>query len=330
MLTRYILKRLVLLILLGLLILSSTAVYASRFNRVIYPVVVEDDSGYKFKMKKKPERIISTMPSITEMLYSMNLDDRIVGVTEFCDYPTDISSEVERIGRQKINLEKVVSLEADLIIMLGDAQEKDIERLRSFDLPVFVIDPHTIEDVYEDYEKLGTLTGNYHAAYTTTQWMKRKINWKAAQAKRKSAYEGWTALVIVSKRPTVAVGGNTFIDDMLKTLGIRNVIEKDDSYPKLGKEQILELDPDIIITTSDIAKEPKHIYKDRKFRKTKAGIAKQVLILDPDTISRPGPRLVTAITEIYDFVYKHSADKPPEPKEPDKKEKVGEKGSEKS
>lgn len=296
------LRRLFLLIFLVLFVSSSTVICASKFNRVGFPVIVKDDLGYEFKMKKQPEKIISTMPSITEMLFSINLGGKIIGVTEFCDYPEE-AKKIPKIGRDKINLEKGVSLEADLIVMLGDAQQKDIERFRKFNQPVFVINPHTIRDVFADYDKLGIITGNSHAAYKITEWMKRKINWKEAQAKSSRYYNTWTAMVLVSKRPVVVAGKDNFIDDMLRTIGVRNVINSNEPYPTLGKEQILTLDPDIIITTTDIAKKPQDIYNDSKFKKTKAGINKRVLVLDPDIISRPGPRLVNGLEEMFNFIY---------------------------
>ncbi|MFC1767092.1 helical backbone metal receptor [Candidatus Margulisiibacteriota bacterium] len=302
-------------IMLALLLIFPTSAIASRFNRVIYPVVVEDDSGYQFKMKKKPEKIISTMPGITEMLFSMKLGEKIIGVTKFCDYPDD-AKEIEKIGGMRMNLEKIISLEADLIVMDGDAQKKDIQKFRKHELPVFVINPTTIEALFKAYEKLGIITANYHAAYSRTEWMKRKILWKEVQSRKFTQrtimvgteeviekFKLTTALVIISKRPVVAVGKNTFIDDMLRTIGVKNVIEGKVKYPKLGKEQIFKFNPDIIITTEDIYKKPEDVYKDHKYKHTSAGITKKVLIIDPDVISRPGPRLVTALNKIYDFVY---------------------------
>jgi len=328
-------KKLIQLGLLSLLILFCMTVITdaySRFNRITYPVVMEDDAGNTFKMDKKPERIISTMPGITEMLFSINLDDRIVGVTKFCNYPEEETKDIPKVGGLKMNLEMIVSMEPDLIIMDGSAQEKDIARLMKLELPVFVINPNTIEALFKNYETLGVLTANYHAMYTTTEWMKRKIKWKEVQAKKfytrkikvptiEVVGEGENettreamievvkylkqvdALVIISRKPVVAVGKNTFIDDLLKIIGVKNVIKTGGEYPKLGKEQIFVLDPDVIITTSDVAKKPEDIYKDSKFKYTTAGITKKVLIIDPDIISRPGPRLVNALNQIYDFVY---------------------------
>lgn len=283
-------------------ILSTSALAASKFNRVIFPVNVQDDSGVMVKIMKKPEKIISAMPSITEMLFSLKVGDKIIAVTEFCDYPEE-AKKIPKLGREKMNLEKGISLEADLIIMLGDAQAKDIERFRKFNQPVFVINPHTVADVFSDYDKLGVITGNAHQAYSVTQRMRRRMDWREALAKKSPQFGRIKALILISKNPAIGVGKGTFINDLVGIIGINNVIKTGEPYPRLNKEKIIEMNPDIIITTSDIAKKPEHIYNDGKFKKTKAGIEKRVLILDPAIISRPGPRLINALDEIYNFTY---------------------------
>jgi len=301
------------------LIQALPAQAASKFNRVIFPVTVVDDSGYQFKMKKKPEKIISTMPGITEMLFSIKMGDKIVGVTDFCDYPEE-AKKIQRIGKTKMNLEKVVSLEADIIFMDGDAQQKDIELFRKFNLPVFVLNPRTLDDLFITYNKMGIVTGNSHAAYRTTEWMMRKIRWIEAQSRQytmKKTMEGtvevtiWlkpvTAMVVVSKRPIVAAGEGTFIDDLLKIIGVKNVVGKGERYPRLGKEQILKLNPEAIIAVSGTYRRPEDVCRDGNFKHTSAGISKEALIIDSDIISRPGPRLVTALDKIYKFIYNVTA-----------------------
>ncbi len=105
-----------------------------------------------------PQRIISGMPSITEMLFALGLGKRVVGVTTNCNYPPSARKK-ERVGGFFLNLEKIVSLDPDLIIMLENAQRRDIKKFKEFGLPVYTINPQSVEDVLETLLELGELTG---------------------------------------------------------------------------------------------------------------------------------------------------------------------------
>src|SRR3989338_7063207 len=100
-----------------------------------------------------PRRIISGMPSITEMLFALKLGDRIVGVTNNCNYPPEALKK-EKIGGFFLNLEKIVSLKPDLVIMIEDAQKRDIARFKKFGLPVYTINPRNVADVMAELVKL--------------------------------------------------------------------------------------------------------------------------------------------------------------------------------
>ncbi|MEK7376801.1 MAG: ABC transporter substrate-binding protein, partial [Candidatus Margulisiibacteriota bacterium] len=104
------------------------------------PVLVKDDYGTNFFSLSAPKRIISTMPSNTEILYALGLGKNIIAVSDKCNFPPEASKK-KKIGAISINVEEIVALNPDLIVMLGDAQKRQIEILKEYRLPVFVINP---------------------------------------------------------------------------------------------------------------------------------------------------------------------------------------------
>jgi len=267
-----------------------------------YPFKMQDEWGNTIKFTKPPQRIISCMPSITEMLYALDTEDMIVGVTENDNYPESAKSK-EKVGRDKMNLEKVVSLKPDLIVMLGDSQGPDIKKFRSMGLPVFVVDPKTARGVMYSLTLLGEAVNRPHAAYSLTQRMDRKLNWVMARVKNSKKKRPLVFLEVWHK-PLITAGGGTFLNDVIEKAGGRNVGKGAmGKYPEYSFEKLLAEDPDVIIIPKQNVRNPEQIYNDGKWKKLRAVRTGRVLFIDADIISRPGPRIVSAVEEIGTFLY---------------------------
>ncbi|MFH1825732.1 MAG: helical backbone metal receptor [bacterium] len=261
-----------------------------------------------------PQRIISAMPSITEILYALELDEKIVGVTTNCNYPPRAKKK-QKVGGFFLNLEKVVSLDPDLIIMQADAQPKDIKRFREYGLPVYTVNPLTIEELMVVIREIGEKTGTQGKAQQITKDMQSRLRgverryksfkpsladvlklWQAKEKKRQ-------ALVIVGLNPLIVAGGGTFIDDVIKKAGVENVAGKARAaYPQFSFERLVKEDPQYIIMPKGlIAKEA--MRKDKRWRSLEAVRQDRILFVDQDIISRPGPRVVEAVEAIAEFIY---------------------------
>lgn len=246
-----------------------------------------------------PQRIISGMPSITEMLFALGLDDQIVGVTTNCNYPP-AARKKEKVGGFFLNLEKVVSLRPDLIVMLESAQDSDIERLVEYGLPVYTVDPDSVVEVVETIEELGLLTGKEGEAEWVAQQMVKRI-----QAVEEKVYglPRKRVLVIVGYQPLVVVGRDNFINDILNYAGAWNVAsEAKAAYPQYSFERLLLEDPDYIIIPEGLVKR-EEISKDSRWRALSAVQNDRILFINDDILSRPGPRVVKAIEEIAEFIH---------------------------
>ena len=242
------------------------------------------------------------MPAVTEILYALDLGDRIVGVTTNDDYPP-AARKKEKIGGFFLNLEKVVSLKPDLVIMIEDAQRRDLERFRNYGLPVKTINPHNVNEVMDSIKQIGRWTGKERAADELVARMKRRL--AAAQPTGLSFQtilkKRPKVLAIVGYNPLIVVGGGTFIDDIMKQAGAENIAGKSrQAYPQYSLETLIDERPEYIVTTREIIR---GLGKDPRWWKLSAVRDGKVLIMDADVLSRPGPRVIDSVEQIARFIY---------------------------
>ncbi|OGB89735.1 hypothetical protein A2625_06415 [candidate division WOR-1 bacterium RIFCSPHIGHO2_01_FULL_53_15] len=238
------------------------------------------------------------------MLYALDLGDRVVGVTTNCNYPPEAKKK-EKIGGFFLNLEKIVSLKPDLVIMIEDAQKRDIARFKKFGLPVYTINPRNVADVMAELVKLGKLTGQESQAQALVEKMKSRL--AAVQPKGFSLElilrKRPKALTIVGNNPLIVVGGGAFIDDIMKQAGVENIAGGSRAvYPQFSFETLLKEDPEYLIIPKGVVREAE-ISRDQRWQKLSAVKEKKILIIDADILSRPGPRVVDAVEEIAHFIY---------------------------
>ena len=251
-----------------------------------------------------PQRIVSGLPSVTEMLYALGLGDRIVGVTTNCNYPPQAKKK-EKVGGFSLNLEKVVSLKPDLIIMVSDAQKREIDKFRNYGLKVQTINPRTIAGVMDSLRELGKLTGRERRAETVIAAMKRRLaavqptglGLKLILNKRPKV------LAVVGNNPLIVVGGGTFIDDIIKQAGAENVAGSSRAaYPQYSFESLAKENPEYIIIPKGAVRQDE-LAADPHWRRLSAVRNGKLLVIDADIFTRPGPRVVEAVELIAHFIY---------------------------
>lgn len=231
-----------------------------------------------------PERIISLVPSQTELLYDLGLKDRIVGVTKFCIYPQHKPILASKIGgTKKLNLREIYLLKPDLII--GNKEENDrqqIEELKQY-FPVWMSDIYTMDDAINMIKGIGEITATEKEA----EIISAKISSEFKGIK--SASERIKALYLIWKKPWMAAGKSTFIDNMLSQCGFENILAEE-RYPVLSDENITALSPDVIfLSTEPYPFKEKHIAELQK-RVPAAKIA----LADGEFFSWYGSRLLHA------------------------------------
>lgn len=238
------------------------------------------------------------MPSITETLFALGLGDRVVGVTTNCDYPPEAKKK-EKVGQMVMNLEKIVSLKPDLIIMLQDAQQYDIWRLKGRGLPVVTINPHSVSDVMDSIKYIGSITGVTYEAQSLVNRLNYRLDRIGYLTKGRVPK---SAFVMVGYRPLVTTGKSTFVNDIITRAGFQNSMQGGGEYPQVNFEELYRMNPDIVIIPVGLVSSYE-VINDAKLSRLTAVTSGKILWIDPDIFFRPGPRIVDAVEEISGFLF---------------------------
>lgn len=198
------------------------------------------------RLNKPPSRIVSLVPSLTELLFDLGLKNEIAGITKFCIHPDEIFRTKTRIGgTKKVNHEAIEKLNPDLIIANKEENLKsDIETLQS-KYPVWVSDVNDLASALEMIHKIGQITQKENEASEIIEGIKSNFN-----KIMKSPVELRT-LYLIWKNPYMAAGGDTFINSMLIHCGMKNVLAPDTRYPELTVDDIRNLHTDVILLSSE-------------------------------------------------------------------------------
>lgn len=243
-----------------------------------------DQMGNTITLGETPKRIVSLVPSQTELLFDLGLDEQIVGVTRFCVHPEGKKKEKKNVGGTKqVDFDRVEALKPDLIIgNKEENQQEQIEELQKH-YPVWMSDIKTLDDSLEMMRLLGELTGTTQKAQSIIIQVRKDFEAFESKLERplKTAYFIW-------KKPYMAVGGDTFINDMLKRCGMVNVFAPDTRYPKVDIEELKQLCPEIILLSS----EP-YPFKDRHIAELHTELPNAIIkLVDGELFSWYGSRLL--------------------------------------
>ncbi|WP_342557997.1 ABC transporter substrate-binding protein [Metasolibacillus sp. FSL K6-0083] len=266
-----------------------------------FPATVTDALGREVTLERAPEKIISLTPSNTEILFALNLENEVVGVNDIDDYPPAVA-EKERVGSMEYNVEKIVSLQPDIVFAHESsmfAVEPALEQLEAAGVTVFVVkNAATFEETYMTMEQIGTLTGKVEEAEKMVESIKTKL--ADIQAKVEGQEEK-SAFVVVGMTPDIyAVGQNTFMDEMLKAINIKNVVEADE-WPMYSPEDFVASNPSTIIVT--YAEDVDAVLNNPAFAEMDAVKNGAVYTVDGSMTSRQGPRIADGVESIAKAMY---------------------------
>jgi ABC-type Fe3+-hydroxamate transport system substrate-binding protein len=243
----------------------------------------KDQMNRRISLEKIPERIISMVPSQTELLVDLGLADRIVGVTKFCVHPVGFKLGRTIIGGTKnFKFDKIDALKPDLII--GNKEENYKEGIEFLikKYPVWMSDIYNLEDALEMMRLIGQITGKQNPVQEITNAIE-------AGFQEGFSYKG-TAVYLIWQDPLIAAGKHTFIDDMLQRAGFINLVIKE-RYPEISREEIILLNPDFILLSSEpYPFREKHVEEYQEFFPQAA-----IKLVDGEMFSWYGSRLLKAL-----------------------------------
>jgi ABC-type Fe3+-hydroxamate transport system substrate-binding protein len=204
-----------------------------------------DHLNNKIELVHIPKRIISLVPSQSELLWDLGLRDELIGITKFCIHPNEMFILKDRVGGTKtLNLNKIRSLKPDLII--GNKEENEYAQINELqnEFPVWMSDIYNLKDAYKMISDIGELVNKKNEANV----MLSKIQNSFSIIKKHHK----TVLYLIWKNPYMAAGKSTFIGNLLNEMGLMNVLETNDlRYPELSLEKIKKLNPELIFLSSE-------------------------------------------------------------------------------
>jgi len=289
-----------------MLVLLVTACTAEHPLPTPAGTVLVDDLGRLVTIGGTPERIVSLSPANTEILFALGLGDKVVGVTDFCDYPPEAEDKEKVGGFYPPDIEKIIALNPDLILATDIHRHEAIPALEEHGFTVFALAPQTLDEVMASINRAGQITGQEEEALQLVSQMRNRI----------TEIEG--ELVHVEERPRVfymtwhdpmwTVGRNTWIDDLITIAGGVNVFSGYfESGAMVEVEWVVFLNPEIIIASSwsfDWASDATEL------EGTDARLNGRVYQSDDNLVQRSSPRLVDALDWFAHFIHPEIFDEP--------------------
>lgn len=260
----------------------------------LYPLEIVDGFGEQWTFEEEPERIVSLSPNDTEILFALELGEKVVGVSNFSDYPEE-ALEKEKIGdAEGINLEKIIELEPDLVINYGPSDTEELERLKEAGIKVLGYQPETIDEIMDTIKNIGEITNTRDKASDITSDIGDKrdeISDKLEGVEKKRVfYEIW-------HDPLMAAGPGSFMDELIKYSGGINIAaDAEGGYANYDLESLVEKDPEVYLTASDLPEKTiESISKRPGYEEITAIKQGKIYLLDGNIVSRPGPRIIQAL-----------------------------------
>jgi len=261
-----------------------------------------DHIGREISLTSSPRRIVSLAPGITETLFALGLDTEIAGVTTFCDYPREAASKRKIGGLINPSLEEIVSLDPDLVIGTADGNRKEtVNRLERIGLPVYVVNPGSLDEILVMISDMGEITGKTKEANRLVNNLRERID-RVVMRTKDSLQSG--IFFLVGEGAMITAGKDTVIDRLIRAAGGKNIAgDSAIRYPRFTIEEIILKNPDIIIVAS--ARDDASSVKQRweKWQAIAAVKEGNIHFIDPDLISRPAPRIVDGLETMARIIH---------------------------
>ena len=259
----------------------------------------KDEVGREVAFSFPPIRIVSLAPNVTEILFSLGLDEEIVGVSIHCNFPEKAKSKV-RVGSYiSLDFEKVTSLKPDLIIATGVGNTRDmVDRLGKLGFQTYVIYPKNFDDILKSIAHIGQVVNREKEARMIVEGMRKRSQRVIELTKGLPRPK---VFIQIGDAPVVTVGKGSFADDLIRLAGGENIAKKEkEVYPRFGMEEILKRSPEVIVISS---MNPKGDYQKilqewTRWKTIPAVKNGRIHLIDSDLLDRPSPRIIDGLEEL--------------------------------
>ncbi len=255
-----------------------------------------DQLGRRVEVPDEPERVVALAPSITEIIFALDRQDRLKGATIFSDFPPE-AAELPKVGSYvHLDVERIVALKPDLCIAIKDGNPKaTVQRLEHLKIPVYAVNPRDLETVMQTVRVIGELLNAAENANQLVKNMQLRIQ-KVESLVARSTHRP-RVFFQIGIAPIVSIGTDTFIHELIVQAGGENIAAGSVAYPRFSREQVLALVPEVFIITS--------MARVAVFEQVKAEWSRwpnmpavrnqRIFLEDSNLFDRPTPRIVDAL-----------------------------------
>jgi len=269
------------------------------------PGTFTDDSGRVVTIDKTPQRIVSHSPAITELLFALGLEERVVGVSDYCDYPEEAKSKSSVGNYFNPSIEKIVALDPDLV--LTDGYSQNIIQLDSLGITFIVLQPEDIDGILRDIELLGKVTGTEKEARKLISGMQKDMAHILARIEDAPKIRVFYIFDATDLNNPWTAGPGSFVDSLITMAGGQNIAaQAQGAWVQFSLEAVVRSDPQIIIvdTSHGTAVISKAELKEHPVWREIAAVKQdRIYSVDGDLVNRPGPRIVQGLEKIAEIIH---------------------------
>lgn len=267
-----------------------------------------DDTGREVSIDKVPQRIVSHVPSITETLFALGLGDRVVGVSDYCDYPEEAKLKPSVGAYYNPNIETIVAQAPDLVLTDGEGLTEDIiPQLENLGITCVVINPKSIDGILKDIELLGKITGMEKEARVLVSEMSSRFAQVASQAQVAPKVRVFYVFDATDLNNPWTAGPGSFVDALITMVGGENIAaQAQGAWVQLSIEQLVSSDPEVILIdasmgTAVVLKE--ELMAHPAWQGITAVKQDRIYTIDGDLVNRSGPRIIQGLEEIAKAIH---------------------------
>jgi len=296
-----------LFVLLSLLLLMSLSCSSPKARETKSPIEITDQLGRVVKLDKIPQRIISLAPSNTEILFALGLSDKLIAVTDYCDYPPEAKTKPSIGGFTTPNIEKLVALSPDLVLATSMHEKTIIHQLEQRGLAVFTLAPKTLDEVLESITLVGEVMGTGKNASELVAEMRKRI--KAVTDKTNSLPEDErpTVLYLTWHDPLMTSGVGTLHNELIQKAGGRNIFPEVIGTQSVDLESIVARNLQVMIAGIGMAagedKTFQYLKAESRLQNTEAEKNGRIYQVNMHLTGRAGPRIVDGLEQFAKCIH---------------------------
>ncbi|HET6675794.1 MAG TPA: cobalamin-binding protein [Nitrospiraceae bacterium] len=262
-----------------------------------------DDLGRKIYLAKPPHRIVSLAPSVTEILYAVGAADRLVAVTQFCNYPPDAALK-PKIGGTRPGIESLVALKADLILTPRAFVDPGlIDKLDQLKITTYVMETKTVEDVLSHVHTVGRILDQSVGATKLVSDLRRRIQ---RVKERTAGLSKPRLLYVLNHDPLMTVGPGSFIHHLIELAGAENIgAATGRAYPRISMEDVLKQDPEVLVFPVGVSEgiSPEQQQPWQRWRGMSTAGSRRCYQIERVLMDRPGPRIVEGLERLATLLH---------------------------